>query len=227
MKKLNVLITGIFLSAGLFLSSCNDNDATPGKGNIYFGVITTSGTTGNAGSRVAAANDLVFTGGKITIREVVFDGDNGGQSVSRTIEQIAEINYATGAVTPEIVVEVPAGDYTSVNLGIEMQDDGDDPSTVLEGTYTNSNEESIPVRFEFNSGEVFEANASSVTIAEGADIVGKVTFDAIDWFSVISAEQLDNATLTEGVMVISSTSNTGIFDAVADRLDVATEATFE
>lgn len=222
---MKTMIVGLVLGTGLFFSSCSDDDEIS-NGRVRLAVSTTSSSTGNV-SRVAAANDLKFTRGTITIREVVFDGENGSQSVSRTIEQIADIDYATDSVSPAVIVEVPAGNYTSVNLGIELQDDGNDPSVVIEGTYTNSNEEDIPVRFEFNSGEVFEANAASVTIEAGADIVGKITFDAVSWFSVVSADELDNATLTNGTIVISSTNNPDIFDIVADRLDVATQAVFE
>ncbi len=223
---MKIIMAGLFLSASVLFTSCTEDDASPATGRVKLAVATTSSSTGNAAGRELVANELKFTGGTITIREIVFDGEST-QSVSRTIEQIADINYATGNISPEIIVEVPAGEYRSVNLGIELQDDSNDPSVVIEGTYTNSNEEDIPVRFEFNSGEVFEANATSVMIEAGADIVGKITFDALDWFSVITAEELDNATLSAGVMVISETSNADIFDQVADRLDVATQAVFE
>ncbi|MGK7389620.1 MAG: hypothetical protein ACNS60_04690 [Candidatus Cyclobacteriaceae bacterium M2_1C_046] len=219
------IFTYLAVFAALVITTgCNDDETT--TGTIALAVNTTSSQVSNQ-ARMSAANDLQFTSGTITIREVIFDGDTDATSVSRTIEQIADINYATGEVSPEVIVEVPAGSYSSVNLGIELQDDGSTPSVLLEGTYTSSSGESLPIRFEFNSGEVFEANATTVDIPAGADLVGKITFDALDWFSVVSAEQLDNATLTDGVIVISSTSNTAIFSAVADRLDVATQAVFE
>ncbi|GAO27752.1 hypothetical protein JCM15548_14602 [Geofilum rubicundum JCM 15548] len=211
--------------AGFSFTSCEKDDDNP-NGKITLKVNTTSSSSVNLKS-TAAANDLVFNSGTITIREVVFDGEVGTTSVSRTKEQIADIDYATGAVSPEIVIEVPAGNYTGVNLGIELQDDGSDPSVVIEGTFTNSSEEIIPIRFEFNSGEVFEANAASVTIADGADLVGKITFDAISWFSTVTPGELDNATLTEGTIIVSSTKNPDIFDKVADKLDVDTQAIFE
>ena len=219
------LVTIFLLSATILFTSCNNDEPTNGR--IKFAVNTTSSSTGNLGGRLAAANDLVFTSGKITIREVVFDGDNEAQSISRTIPQIADIDYATGAVTPAITIEVPPGNYTSVNLGIEMQDNGSAPSTVIEGTYTNSSAEEVPIRFEFNSGEVFEASAASVTIAAGADIIGKITFDARDWFSTVTPAELDNAALTDGTIIVSESSNSAIFEKVAARLDVATQAVFE
>ena len=108
-----------------------------------------------------------------------------------------------------------------------MQDVNATPSVIIEGTYTNSSDVILPIRFEFNSGEVFEANATSVVIAEGADVVGRITFDALSWFSTVSADMLDSATLTDGTIIVSATNNANIFDIVADRLDVDTQATFE
>jgi hypothetical protein len=204
---------------------CSEDDASKSS-NVKLAVSTTSKSTGVT-SKSAGTNDLKFTSGKIIIREVVFDGQNGSNSISRTIEQVATIDYATGVISPEVKIAVPSGTYTSVNLGIELQDINSTPSVVIEGTYTNSSAIIIPIRFEFNSGEVFEANAASVVIPEGSDVVGKITFDVLSWFSTITKSQLDDATLTNGTIVVSATSNATIFTIVADRLDVDTQAVFQ
>lgn len=221
-ENFKFILAAIVAGSILFTSCEKDNP----NGKIILEVNTISSSTDNLKSTVTA-NYLVFTSGTITIREVVFDGEVGVTSVSRTKEQVADIDYATGKITPEVVIEVPAGDYTGINLGIELQDVNDDPTVVIEGNYTNSSEEVTPIRFEFNSGEVFEANAASVKIEPGEDIVGKITFDAISWFSSVTSGELDNATQTDGVIVISGTSNSSIFDKVADKLDVDTQAVFE
>lgn len=227
MKKVNETILVLTLFAGLFLMGCSEeNNVTLDKGRITLQVSTTSSSSSIVNGRVNNANKLSFTKGKIRFREVVFDGDLGTRTISVTHEQIAFIDYATGNISPKVFIDVNPGDYKNVNLGIEIQDEDSEPSIVIEGTYISSEEVSIPVRFEFNSGEVFEADAESVTITGGSNIVGKITFDALDWFSVVSVGSLDNATLTDGVMIISETSNTDIFDKVADRLDVATQAVF-
>ena len=224
--KLNklVLICTLVICVS-FITSCSSDDNNSSDVNIRLAIITTSSSTSTQ-SRFTT-NNLEFTSGIITIREVVFDGDNGNISVSRTVEQIAVIDYATGTITPDVIVTVPAGTYTSINLGIELQDENSTPSVVIEGTYTNSDDEIIPIRFEFNSGEVFEADATSVVLVEGTNVVAKITFDALSWFSTISAVQLDNASLTEGTIIISETKNANLFDIVADRLDVETQAVFE
>jgi hypothetical protein len=224
--KIHLFPLALFCALIFTTFSCSkDDDAPNTNATIRLQATTTSSNTANQSRMIV--NDLVFDSGSIVIREVVFDGQNGTNSVSRTKEQIATIDYATGVVTPEVLITIPAGTYTGVNLGIELQDVNSTPTVVIEGTYTNSDDVELPIRFEFNSGEVFEANASTVEIEAGTDLIGKITFDALSWFSTVSADQLDNANLTDGVIIISETKNASIFDIVADRLDIETQAVFE
>ncbi|WP_405382305.1 hypothetical protein [Maribacter sp. LLG6340-A2] len=223
-QKKSLTVLSILTVILAFSMGCSDDDSLNTDATIRLVATTTSTTTA---TKKMPVNDLQFTSGSITFREIIFDGENGTNSVSRTKEQIANIDYATGTVSPEVLITIPSGTYTAVNLGIELQDENDKPTVVIEGTFTNSSEEMLPIRFEFNSGEVFEANAASVEIPEGVDLVGKINFDALNWFSTISATELDNANLTDGVIIISETNNASIFDKVADRLDVDTQAVFE
>lgn len=222
-KSLGALVLGV-----LILASCSKEDETANATiNLQFSVNNNAVSTANA--RVANAETLTFQGGTVTIREVVFDADlaDGSNSISITHEQIADIDLATGTVTPNVAIQVPANRYESVYLGIEIQDENDIPSVVVDGTFHDSSNESVPVRFEFNSGEVFEAEAETINLTEDQDVVGRINFDPNYWFSTISTEQLEAATRVDGVIVISETVNANLFSIVADRLDDATEAVFQ
>lgn len=177
----------------------------------------------------AMAASLVFNSGYVVVREVVFDGDRqGSESVSITEEKISTIDLVTGIASPPFVMDIPAGTYTSVNLGIEIQDESSRPSIVAEGVYTNAAGVTTPVRFEFNSGEVFEANSvAPVTLTQDTPATAKINFDPHAWFSTITRAQMDNAVRRNGVIVISESVNQSIFDIVADRLDNATQAIFQ
>jgi uncharacterized lipoprotein YbaY len=230
MKASAWLSAPVMLAAALF-SSCDDDTAPPAKARLNLQVSTNRQPTTKTG-REASVNQLVFTTGSIKFREVVFDADIVGAvgadtSISITHEQVAVIDYATGTITPAVVIEVPPGVYEDVYLGIEIQDEGANPSVVIEGTFTDSQGMAVPVRFEFNSGEVFEAEAERVTLTEGRSVIARITFDAQYWFGTITASQLENATRTNGRIVVSETSNVGIFGIVAQRLDDATDAVFQ
>lgn len=233
MKKITVPIFAM-LASMMALVSCNDSNDPMAEVSYSFEVNKTASQakakTSESSSTTIAAADVQFSSGYITIREIVFDGDMAeGGSVSITHEQIAEIDVATGNTTPSLdAVEIPAGTYLSPNLGIELQDESDQPGMVIEGTYTDTEGNEVPLRFEFNSGEVFEAESDQVELLEGSVATAQITFDPIFWFSDVTSEMLDGASRdANGVIVISEISNAGIFDGVADKLDVATQATFQ
>ena len=218
-----------------FFTSCSKDDSI-GSGNATLSI--TAGIANLSSSKQASAKttasslnqDLNFTSGYIWVIEVVFDGTlANGSSVSRTVGRSSKIDFATGVATPSLDdITIPTGIYGYVNLGVELRDEDSQPSIVMEGTYTHTDSSVIPIRFEFNSGEVFEAETSQqVDVTEDQTVLSKIVFDPQVWFSVVSRNALDNAQLTDGTIIISETKNASIFDLVADRLDVSTESTFQ
>jgi len=223
MKRLNGLLTlAAIISSGL-LSSCTEEDTN--QGNL---TISTQMARSSTALMQTGAPMLVFNSGYVVVREVVFDGNMAdGRTISITEEKITTIDMVTGVANPPFLMDIPAGTYNSVNLGIEIQDETDRPSVVAEGVFTNAAGVATPVRFEFNSGEVFEASSDEpVTLAAATPATAKITFDPHVWFSTITAVQLNNAVRTNGVIIVSETRNTAIFNIVADRLDDATDAEF-
>jgi len=220
MYKVSFLLT-IFLSV-LALSSCKKEDVAAGLG-LQFALNTDT-------QNYKADGDLQFNSGYITIREVVFDGERSdGESVSITKSEVVTYDFATGTSSPaNSSVEIPEGEYTGVNLGIELQDVNNTPCIVIEGTYEKSDGVVYPIRFEFNSGEVFEASAATATIPSGTAAIAKITFDPHARFSTVGYNLLENANVNDnGIIVVSESANSDIFDLVADGLDLSTQAAFE
>lgn len=228
MKKITSLLG---IAALIFFASSCKKDDTSANANLNISAkLKSSSFAVNKTLASSAAANLIFDAGYIWVGEIVFDGDIvGGQSVSRTIEGFSKIDFVTGIANPIYNdVIIPAGDYTSVNLGVELRDEDAQPAIWLTGMYTRSDGTTSPIDFRFNSGEVFEATAASATVSGGKDMLAYIVLDPSVWFSVISASTLDNAVVnSNGVIMISSSSNAAIFDDVADRLDVSTEGSFQ
>ena len=222
--KSGLLLTGV-LALGMF--ACGEDEVAPqqhAQVSMSFNTVKTS--SGSAGARVLEGNSLVFTSGFITIREIQFEAESATDSVEVNLEQITKIDFATGVSTPDISgLTIPAGTYREVEVEIELQDGGDGPAVVLNGTYTDGEGLKHPVRFEFNSGETFEVEREgAITFAGGESILAQVTFNPGAWFAEVSNEQLSAATKNaQGVIVISSTQNTNLYNIAADGLDLATE----
>jgi len=155
----------------------------------------------------------------VQVLEVVFDADGPDDSISLSQEQKIAVDLSDGAFDDFAPIELAPGTYGSPYLGIEVWDDTTAPGIVLEGTLDGQ-----AVRFEFNSGEVFEAESESVTVPEGEVLVVVHTLDPGAWFAGVVSASLDVG--EDGVALISTTSNASVFDRVADRLDQTTDGTF-
>ncbi|MCF6295053.1 MAG: hypothetical protein L3J25_05140 [Flavobacteriaceae bacterium] len=215
-------ISTLFLFSIFLLSSCSKDDNNDATMKVVLKMNTTSTSTARMTN-----NSLVFNTGAVTIREIVFDGEKtSGGSVSITHEQISTINLATGVASPDVEIIIPIGEYNSVNLGIEIQDENDTPTVIAEGIYTDNDGIETPLKFEFNSGEVFEAEAPSHTFGADSYAIAEIDFSPAVWFSTITGTMLDNTDRVDGVILVNESTNSNIFDIVADKLDNATQATF-
>ena len=211
----------------LILSNC-ESPVDSDKDTATLDVSMLMDVTEFSVQKVSTATSLLFVSGSVTIREIVFDGDlDDSTSVSITHEQVSTIDLVTGTTTPALDVTIPAGTYAWVNLGIEIQDVDATPSVIAEGIYTDAENTEIPLRFEFNSEEVFEAEAPMHTFAPGTDAIAHIDFSPSEWFSTITGTMLDEATRVDGVILVNESTNTSLFDIVADKLDDATQATFQ
>lgn len=176
---------------------------------------------------------LTFLSGSITISELEFEveTENDSTSIDFELEQVVVIDFATGNTTPDVGnISIPVGTYEEVEVEIELHEGStDNPAVLLYGIFTDRDGVEHPVRFNFNSEESFEVEREGlITFSEDEAVLAQVTFDPIAWFAEVSAEEMSNATKDEnGVINISSTQNSSIFDIVADGLDLATDVEIE
>jgi hypothetical protein len=219
------------LIAGVSFTSCEKDDTVTNnepKIGLEFNTVTTPLILADGLKSAQQVKELAFTSGFITLREIEFEVEIGEDSVEIdfNIELNTKIDFATGETNPDIsYIEIPAGTYDAFELEIELQDEGDSPAMVLEGTFVDAEGTSHPVRFEFNSGETFEIEKEgNVVFGTNVSALSQITLDPTVWFAEVSYEQLANANKNiDGVIVISETQNPDIFDVVADGLDLATE----
>ena len=61
----------------LFMSITSSSDVSDARVKIQ---VTTTSSSSNIQSKIATPDQLILNSGSITIREVVFDGDNGKTS---------------------------------------------------------------------------------------------------------------------------------------------------
>jgi hypothetical protein len=166
------------------------------------------------------SEQLVLTRLDVWVAEVVFDADAEDRSISVTEPLEAKVDaLATAERTSAVGIVLEPGTYGSPYLGVELWDDGEEPALVLEGTLDD-----VPIRFVFNSGEVFEAEAERLVVEADASYAVTFDLDPRAWFNGVDAASLNVG--ADGVAEISETSNPAVFDRVADLLDETTDGRF-
>ena len=211
--------------SSLVMASCGGDDDSPAPQG---GVSVSVGMSKTPAPVPGSTGTLAFTTGYVVISEVEFKGKQAnGAAVSFEQKQVTTLDLATGLASPNLLLPIPAGTYKEVKLEVEIKDEDNRPSIVTEGTYTNAAGAATPVRFEFNSGESFEAESKrEVTLAANTPVTSKILFEPRVWFAPITATQLDNAQRVNGRILINESTNRTLFNIVADRLDDLTETTF-
>jgi len=226
-RKFNSIYVMLIAAAVLAISACSKEGSEPMVSvefKAFSDLLTNQGSAANESA-------LIFTAGTIRLVEIEFEAETAdGDSIEIEIERDVVVDFATGNTTPDLSdFTIPLGAYTELEVELELRDEDEEPSLVIEGTFTDASGESHPIRFEFNSGETFEVEKEgNIVVDMETSIVAEVVFDPNAWFSTVDHSLLEGATKNnEGVIVISETSNEEIFDLVADGLDRATALEIE
>jgi len=112
-------------------------------------------------------------------------------------------------------ITLQPGFYDEIEIKIEglKRDAGTDPVFLLTGVYTNTNSEIIPISVRVYEDILFKTEKESVEITSAdISVFSSVIQLYLDQLMMdISPEQLDNAILTDGELIISAQSNTDLY----------------
>jgi hypothetical protein len=202
-----LLLTG----ATLLFASCKKESTTEqaaDTNNISYQLATTNSSDGNR----AAANFLTFTGGTASISEIKFEakGDNKIEYKSNVPQTVNLGNVVAnlGGLT------VPFGTYQKIEFKIKFVPTSTTPSIELQGLYTPTNggaavpvilqlHQAFELKFEKKTPTTIDANTNYTAFSTLA--LGLLNNSVVE-------SALQNATRTNGVIVISSTSNTQLYN---------------
>lgn len=113
------------------------------------------------------------------------------------------------------------GFYDEIELKVkgEKEDAQSEPVFYMSGTYTNSEGGDVPVVVEVFSDLEFKTEKESVELDESnIEIVSYIQLYLDQLFTGITPEQMDNAVLIDGVLVISAQTNSNIYNKILGKL---------
>lgn len=185
-------------------------------------------------------NNLKFESGYIVLQDFEFKGkrNQGEEDIyfKKEFPSGKLLSLLPNAGDNELYFEVLQGTYSNIKISFKIDSDTA-YSILLNGTYTNSAGVNVPVIFEFHASETFEINAKpkngvpEINLIEDIPATVKIILNPPYWFSLVTKNMLENASLTEindiKVILINDEINENIYHLVTERIDEGSEAIFE
>jgi len=219
-KYLQVLLISAFCTLFFFTFSCGRKWKKSTVVSFKFEINKDTSTSGH----------LVFDGGYIIVEQINFlGGRKQGKDVDIAYNINSKADFATGLTIPLINMDIPQGTYKKIDIDIKVNKKDTEPAILLIGAYINDSLQSIPLRFEFNSGITFEIEPKSkdgsneIVLIEDIPATSTIIFDPVYWFDTVTKAILDSAAKEDinGIptILISINNNDNIFSLIVPRLD--------
>ncbi|WP_146131368.1 hypothetical protein [Mongoliibacter ruber] len=183
----------------------------------------------NANARVLESA-VVIESGYFHVEEISLETE--GRTANGRFEKEFEIEYdQPKKITldrfdenADFFIEIAEGEYEEIEFEFELENANDEPAIFLAGTFTDPDGNSIPLQFEYFDDD-FEFEVE-IEAAEGeyfqVDRVNNPLFlfemYPSNWFSGLSSAELENAEITNGVLLINSEVNEALFTKVKRKM---------
>ena len=236
----------LLVSAGLIglITSCN-SDEEPiaiGTGEVRFGVGVKISSSVSPGARTQNSG-IEIESGFLQVKEVELEteGEDENGEFERELEfefpEILKIDFNEFDPGADFFINIPKGNYEEIEFEIDLIDHRNQPSIQLEGTYNRTDGSSVPFRLSVFGEDDDDLDFEVELEAEDDDDLffldgvsnplALLEINAKNWFSSISGSDLDNAELTEGILLISRDKNKSIYEKVLEKIEDSSEIELE
>jgi len=226
MKTLKTGVIALISLAVLSLAACKkDSSSSSSKTpQLSFQMqadnsLAASSTTGQTVNSIGTGiTGLTFTAGIANISRFKLEAKKNGVETEISSKNLTNVDLF--AISPSLVnATIAPGTYTEVEIKVELVHSNTDALPLkLTGSFASSGGTVIPVELDFNSDAEIKAEAENVTVTDSTNFSAIVHFHLNKLVAGISAADFDNATLTNGTIVISSTSNTAIYNKLLNNI---------
>lgn len=163
--------------------------------------------------------DLSFDAGYIRLSEIEFEGEKtNGDEIEYEVEQLIKIDLATGLATPTLnPIMIPAGEYEELELEVQGAEDG--TIVFLEGSFTDSSLNIVPLQLDIQESFSLEIEYENYSIDSTLSFGALFIVDPSYWFANINQQELQQADKdSNGVVIIAPNSNPVLYDKVTADL---------
>lgn len=239
MKTFRTGIIALVAFTVLSLAACKKNGTTPSSKNSQLtfqmqadnASANLSATTSASGlatsSTFTGIPGLTFTSGIANISQFKFEAKRNGVEIEVSSKKLTNIDLF--AASPSIAgVTIDTGTYREIELRAIFQKSADTTAIPLQlkGSFTSSGGTVIPIEFDLNDNATIKSEVEDVHVTSTTDFAALIHVHLKKLESGITAADLEAGKLTNGVLVISNSSNTVIYNKILNNFTNCGEAEF-
>lgn len=188
---------------------------------------TTSGSKLATNSTFTGIPGLTFTSGTANISQFKFEAKRNGVEIEVASRKLTNIDLF--AANPSIAgVTIDTGTYREIEIRALFQKSADTTAIPLQlkGSFTTSGGAVIPIEFDLNDNATIKSEVEDVHVTSTTDFAALIHVHLRKLEANVTAADLEAAKLTNGVLVISNTSNTTIYNKILNNFTNCGEAEF-
>ena len=227
MKK-KLLVPALMMFA-IAVTSCNKDQGEGGKVSYRIKPVNSSATLIGAakdGNTISGASTVSFTSGSMIISEIDFEAENKNVEIEYESKQVVTVDLFN--LSPILgSISIPDGTYEEVELKLDLRKTTTGAVPLfLKGEYTDASGAKSPVEFSFNDNVEIEVEAENVVI-NSVDYIGMINLQLSKFLTNVTVSDLSQVTKLNGKIVISSTSNTALYNKIKSNLNSVADCDFE
>lgn len=242
MKTLIKLSVTLFVIIGLLACNNEEDPTSLGTGDVRVGIGVKINSVSNPGARIQNSG-LEINSGFLQVKKIELEteGVDENGEFERELEfkfpEILRIDFNEFDEGVDFFINIPAGNYEEVEFEIDLIDNKNLPSIQLDGIFTYQNGSSVPFRLEVFGDDDDDLDFEVELEAEDDDDLffldgvnnplALLDINAKGWFAGITTSQLENAELTDGILVISRSQNKEIYEQVLEKIEDSSEIELE
>ncbi len=199
------------------LASCKKENNSTGGSNVNYQLTASDlsslpGITASDNSTLRTDATITWNSGFANVTELRFEARNKDNDItyrSKTDRRIDLFNPGTSAGS----ILIPSGDYDQVKFIAALAPANGEPALQLTGTYNGT-----PVILEVSQPIEIRGVQKNVTVTDNNGYTAITNLDLSNLFADVPSGMLNNATRTNGQIIISSSSNQNIYNKLVKHL---------
>jgi hypothetical protein len=171
-------------------------------------------TTNGLSTSATSTASISWTSGVANVSGFKLEAKKKGTEVEISSRNLTSIDLFSTTPTT-ISTAIDTGTYREIELRVlfTKSTTATIPLT-LKGNYTSTTGMVTPIEFDFNDDAVIKVEAENITVDGKTDVATIAKLDVTKLVNGFAASILDSAVRTNGAIVISSTSNTNIYNFI-------------